>query len=405
MKRFFSASTGILLIVLLAANTNGFLYAQNFSIPDNPFPGLTGPYQTGTHEYYWIDETRSEKYTKDPDDKRHLLVQVWYPAEQNKNAEKYPYIARKEEFGDFKGYEPVYHVKTNSVLDAGISAKLKKYPVLIFSHGMGNTRFSNTYQTEMLASHGYIVFAVNHTFENNTTVFPDGFSPRKDNFKKYERIKGNPEEVVDHQLEYYDNYRLREWEKDASFVLDKIAELNKTEGSFFKDRLDLDKTGMFGYSFGGSNTVKMCKNDSRIKAAVNMDSYIFGDVWETGITQPIIFIRAEIEIRSREENEARGVKHENYLKTVEKFTERESTFFRKSKNDKYVLTLKNTVHRNFSDNALFRPQNPDKIDNRKCHEIINAYTLAFFDKYLKNKDNGLLKKIPGIYPEAVFMRK
>ena len=43
-----------------------------------PEPG--GQFPVGVRSYFWIDEDRGEAFTADPTDKRHLLVQVWYPA-------------------------------------------------------------------------------------------------------------------------------------------------------------------------------------------------------------------------------------------------------------------------------------------------------------------------------------
>ena len=42
---------------------------------------VPGPFKTGTFEIMWIDEARDELATAAPHDKRHLLVQIWYPAD------------------------------------------------------------------------------------------------------------------------------------------------------------------------------------------------------------------------------------------------------------------------------------------------------------------------------------
>lgn len=46
----------------------------------DPFPTPDGPFSVGVRSYFWIDPDRDEIFTKDPHDKRHLFVQVWYPA-------------------------------------------------------------------------------------------------------------------------------------------------------------------------------------------------------------------------------------------------------------------------------------------------------------------------------------
>src|SRR5215470_15592200 len=48
-----------------------------------PFAPPKGPFAVGTHEYLWLDQSREETFTKEPADRRHLLVRVWYPAERS----------------------------------------------------------------------------------------------------------------------------------------------------------------------------------------------------------------------------------------------------------------------------------------------------------------------------------
>jgi len=62
-------------LIGLAAST-----ALPMLIPIFRFPTPTGPYAIGTLTYHWIDAGRPEVFTADPDDRRELMVQVWYPA-------------------------------------------------------------------------------------------------------------------------------------------------------------------------------------------------------------------------------------------------------------------------------------------------------------------------------------
>src|SRR5690606_39011641 len=114
-------------------------------------------------------------YTSDPNDKRHLKVQVWYPAKHVPNSQAAPYVADLDEFTDPKTYEPYLHVKTHAVADAPVARAGKPFPVLVYNHGGGWSRFSATFQMEELASHGYVVMSVDHTGFSQTSKFPDGY--------------------------------------------------------------------------------------------------------------------------------------------------------------------------------------------------------------------------------------
>lgn len=56
-------------------------------------------------------------------------------------------------------------------------------------------------------------------------------------------------------------------------MLNRIETLNAA-GSF-AGRLDLDRVGMYGWSFGGANSIEMSAVDERVKAAIDHDGLLF----------------------------------------------------------------------------------------------------------------------------------
>ena len=76
-----------------------------------------------------------------------------------------------------------------------------------------------------------------------------------------------------------------------------------------------------------------------------------------------------------------------------------------STNDVYDVTIAHTQHGNFSDLMLFYPRGPGDLDPRRAHQIIVAYTLAFFDRYLNGKPSPLLAGPSSAYPEVTFKKK
>lgn len=369
-----------------------------YKIPENPFPKLTGPHPIGTHDYFWVDENREELFTSDPNDKRHLMVQVWYPAEKVEGAEPYPYINNPEQYGEWKDYKPALHVKTNAVLDAPISKAQPKYPVLIYNHGGSWMRNIATFQTEMLANHGYVVFSIDHTGFNKTVVFPDGYKFVQD-ANKFPEPTGDGGADTKASLEYLGGLPFKAWVDDISFVIDQIETLNSETDSIFHNRLDLEKIGSFGWSFGGAASVQIAKDDDRVKAVVDCDGQLFGDVVETGIDEPVLMMHGEIERPSPEE-----IKPEVFDKLLKEIRDLDASFLAKTKGDRFVLTIKKSQHGSFSDLMLFFPQVPHEIDKHLAHEIINAYTLAFFDRYLMGKQGSLLDQIPSKYKEVEFKK-
>ncbi|MFE9277386.1 hypothetical protein ACQKLN_14135 [Paenibacillus glucanolyticus] len=112
---------------------------------------------------------REELNTAEPDDKRELMVQIWYPASPSAKGNKAPYDAYPDIFED--GYSQALHmpkmlfknlglIKTRAVERAELSDTAPAYPVLLFSHGFNGVKNQNTFQIEQLASHGYIVIGI-----------------------------------------------------------------------------------------------------------------------------------------------------------------------------------------------------------------------------------------------------
>jgi len=75
--------------------------------------------------------------------------------------------------------------------------------------------------------------------------------------------------------------------------------------------------------------------------------------------------------------------------------------------DWYDLTIEKTNHGHFSDLPLFLAlfQDTTLLAGRRDHEIISAYTLAFFDQYLKGQRSPLLSAPSAQFPEVAFRRK
>ena len=99
--------------VLAAARS---LAAQQLApdLPPNLFERPSGPFAVGTREWLWVGSARAERYTRDPNDRRHLMVHVWYPAEPVAGVEPSLYIRTPGEFGGSSIYRRAEHIRTNS---------------------------------------------------------------------------------------------------------------------------------------------------------------------------------------------------------------------------------------------------------------------------------------------------
>jgi hypothetical protein len=73
----------------------------------------------------------------------------------------------------------------------------------------------------------------------------------------------------------------------------------------------------------------------------------------------------------------------------------------------YLVLVPGTFHPNFSDLPLLSPLTRrlgliGPIDAHRAHNIINAFSLAFFDRQLKGRPAALLDHPAERFPEVLF---
>jgi predicted dienelactone hydrolase len=227
-----------------------------------PLP--TGPEPVGTRTFDWIDNSRPDPFLAHSVS-RELLVRLWYPASLTKTCEAADYTAPGvwTFFSHLLGV-PLPRVTTNSCLNAPVAGGV--HPIVVFSHGYTGTFTDYTFLFEDLASHGYIVASVNHTFEATATEFPDG--------RFITSVVGsyidNTWRADEKTLALASSVRLQ----DLKFALNQLDGLNRHAGNPFAHRLDLSRVAVAGHSAGGTIAFRALGQDPRFKAAVILDGYL-----------------------------------------------------------------------------------------------------------------------------------
>jgi dienelactone hydrolase len=362
------------------------------------FDAPSGPYAIGMRESLWVDGRRGEPFTKDPSDRRRLLVRVWYPAPAGSGPGTAPYILDANELSPQSEYRNSLGVRTNAVLDAPLSKCLGRLPVVVYQPGGGEARFCGTFLAEQLASRGYVVFSADHPGFSETVQFPDGRRFAADSLLM-PPPRGGIREVTMAVYEWLDKDVFPTWTADAAFTLDKIADLDAEPGQPFRGRLDLTRIGMVGWSFGGATAAQMGAADPRVKAVVVHDGRLFGDAWKRGTSRPVMLIRHAIEDKA-----AQPEAEEVIRETAETTRARFRSFLERSRGDWYDLEIAGARHIHFSDYTLFPtfPADPHEIRPRRAHEIIVAYTLGFLDAYLRRSGIASWKEPSGRFPEVTL---
>ena len=392
--------------------------AISFGQSVGSLPTPTGRYDVGRASFDWVDRNRPEVITSAPDDFREIMVYVWYPAVGDGRVAG-PYMPAAEllrpiatRIGLNNLFGPIWakiesgELRSHS-FDGARLPPGGKLPVLVFSPGGGNTPLAYTTQMEELASYGYLVVGVVHTYEAAFSAFPDGrvVTPANDYWSRLST--GNPEnfeQVVSDMLA-----------QDIRFMIDKLIDANKDSTCIFYQRLELGRIGVFGHSHGGRTADRTCQLDRRVTACLNEDGNVFWqpfwlDATGGSMQQPFMMIDHLDPELPEEVFRQMGTTQESYA--ANRSAKREAaqkTIYKTIAGGSYHVTISTPgiSHNSFLDVRLLGRVDgsginiwPKDVQEATPHarilSVVTAYVRAFFDNYVRQMPAPLLDTSPAM---------
>lgn len=339
-----------LLIFLLIVAFIGILF-KFILFPPYDAPKVSGDHVVLIKEYTWVDESREETFT-DSGENRELTVKFWYPKEEG------------------------------------------SYPLVVFSHGAFGVIDSNYSTCMELASNGYVVASIGHTYHAMYLKNVEGkvFLVDKDFMTSV--FVGNG--VYDPELEKQVYENSLAWMElrtaDENFVLDTILEKAERGEEDPFCLIDPDKIGLMGHSMGGASSVQLGRERSDIDAVIDLEGTMLGEYigFENGIEiyneepypVPVLDVFGtrlydEIKMPAEFEEEHPDWQYVNF-------------YVGDHAVDYMAVAFRDTGHLNFTDLPLFSPvlaklMGVGKVDAKSCIENVNAVVLNWFDHYLKGE--------------------
>ena len=369
--------------------------AAGYIFPVFTLPMPRGPYHVGTFVRHLIDRGRHERHAASPTAPRELMIQVWYPAKHVPGVRAW---YRDPRMNTLKSAH-FRLVKTHSYWNLPVADEPAMFPVLLFSPSSGGFRSQNTFEVEELVSQGYIVVAIDHPYSSSRVVFPDRRMAHSlpwidtSSQEAYEESNRKVELMVQDHV------------ADARFVLDEMERWNlPASAEVLLGRMDLTKVGVFGHSFGGSLAASLCVDDPRVVAGINMDGWLFGDALKAGIAKPFfVMVSGDGSVPNRLAVEK--LSGDARIEAERDLTDWQATESSLQRFGGYHLAIIGYNHGNYSDLALFRRPvpflGPRRFDPYRAFEIVDGYTLAFFDRYIRNRPAPLLDQ-PRVSQEVRF---
>ncbi|KAG0193449.1 Platelet-activating factor acetylhydrolase [Apophysomyces sp. BC1034] len=208
------------------------------------FPALTGPFPVGCHDVEWGPKQKPDR--------------LYYPAAVTQRDQQAFWISHKEyaralcEIARLPSFlvewlsSQAARKRIRAYADAAVLKSTKAYPIIIFSHGLGGNRHVYSSFCQDMASHGFVVAAIEHRDKSGSLAkLDDG---------KWVRYADLPPEVWDFR---HQQLRFRVDEVNRCVHALKLLSHGKLERGF-EGLLDLKSLVIAGHSFGGATSVKTC---------------------------------------------------------------------------------------------------------------------------------------------------
>ncbi len=244
-----------------------------------------------------------------------------------------------------------------------------KYPVIIFSHGLGGSIKAAAYLGEHLADNGYICFHIQH--HGSDVQVWKGERTRNAIIQKLAASIKQPKNALNRFT-------------DLPAFVKHLHNINQSD-AILKGYLNLERIGMAGHSYGARSTMaaagelmspfKISYKEPSIKAAVVLSpsepERVVGNIKDhyKEIDIPLFHMTGT--------TDGFPLPHQKHLKA----SDRVKPYLNLDKEDQYLLVLKDADHATFSGNRLGKQS--EKKTDKEHTDLVKQGALAFYNAYLK----------------------
>jgi predicted dienelactone hydrolase len=328
-------------------------------------PRPTGHGAVGRTTLALTDTSRDDPWVPEAG-KRRLMVTMYYPAVPHTGTQaSYMDIDEAKALVDFAEFGPQLPAErlaaTRTWSRTGARALPGAHPLVLLSPGFTVPRHTLTALAEDLASHGYLVAAVDHAYESVAATFPGGVLPCA--------ACDLPDQIGIEPIAVNRG-------KDLRFVLGEVSE-----------RFRVGRVAAVGHSMGGDAAATVMRADRRVRAGVNLDGPML-PAQSVGARPFLLF-------GGTEDHSPGGT-----------FDPSWDAAWPKLDGWRRWVTADGADHYSFTDMDLLVQQAgielPWELDPARGVAITRAYVGAFLDRHLRGHAEPILDGPAAGYPEVTF---
>lgn len=274
-------------------------------------PALTGPNQVGNRRLF-LPDPRPDPFTGAAP--RKISATAWYPTTATGPPARY--LSNTDSYdetmalaltnglenagcakswwngaitcgGFFGGVDPnttmygnIRARDTRAVKDAPVRTDLAPLPVVIVSPGFGMPGHTSSILAQDLASHGWLVFTLSHTYESISTEWSTGVIAQNAGYVNQQWAKCLTARVG-----------------DVRYLLNQLPTLPNGIGT----NADISRLAIVGHSYGGTTGMEVAYLEpQRVKAVALLDGPVgytdtSNQAQNNGITQPVMLLSGPVD--------------------------------------------------------------------------------------------------------------
>lgn len=302
-----------------------------------------------------------------------LSYKLWFPVDTVPKAnEKASYST---DLGDLSImgmpkllFSHLKRVKTNAFEEGQIANQI--FPLIIYSHGASSIMVDNTALMEEIASHGYIVIALQHNFS----------------FEKY-GINANDAKKADAaiQIRLIDNLLERAVPEQMNDYKKLLNSLQKLPNA---NHIDFTNIGLIGHSLGGATVTSVPVITKHVKAVVNIDGPL-PQIIEQKYVPSFLYISSFAPDLTDDKLKEFNVPPEFY-RTVKNYElQNVKKFFEVNASNTSWVRFITANHLDLTDLPFVMPLIASKnYDKQEGHQLKSKIIVAFLNKELKDKSHS-----------------